>query len=95
MRILQPGVAKLVEQETFPILLVVISRWVIGLARRTRPLKVLAIAMRALLPQLGHLVDDTRLQLSNAVVELGLVAAWSRNSLAHRIEIIIGQIIEE
>lgn len=56
---------------------------------------MLAIAMRTLLPQLGHLVDDACLQLSNAIIEFGLVAAWSRNSFAHRIEIIICPLIEE
>lgn len=55
---------------------------------------MLAITMRPLLPQLGHLVDDTCLQFGNAIIEFSLVTAWPRNSFAHRIEIISGHIIE-
>ena len=89
MGVLEPCVAQLVEEEALPVLFIVVGGWVIGLAGRTRPFEMLAVAVWTFLPQLAHLVDDACLQLGDAIVELGLVAAWSRPSLAHRKEIII------
>lgn len=88
LRVLQSRVAQLVEEEAFPIFLVVVSGGVVGLAGQSWTFKMFAVTSWSFLSQQGDLIYYASLYLCDAVVKLSLLAAWASLAFGHRIEII-------
>ena len=86
--VLQSGVAHFIEEEAFPIFLVVVSGGVVGFAGRSWAFEMFAVTSWSFLSQQSDLIDYASLYLCDAVVKLSLLAAWASLPFGHRIEII-------
>jgi hypothetical protein len=75
--IFEAGVAELVEEEALPEFLVIVCGRIIGLAGQTGSLEMTAVAVRTILSEQAHLIDNSSLDLGDAVIEINLFAAWS------------------